>query len=287
MNQYRDRIAIEFISALGLPPVEFVELAADLGCRHIGMALEPIVAHSKAYPMWSLRKDAGLRRDTIATMRRRGVSVSLGEGFLARPNQDIRDASSDLDMMCELGAKQVNIVSVDPDLGRAFDQCAIFAELAGARGLAATLEFMPGLPIGDLESAAAAVRYCERPNFRILIDAMHFFRSGSDAAQLAALDPDQIGYVQLCDVPLISRHATYSEEARAARLPPGEGELPLLDFLAALPADLLVGLEVPMLARAEAGIGPHQRLTGCIAATCDLMQRAEAQKASLSAKSPS
>lgn len=50
MDQYRDRIAIEFISALGMPPVEYVELASGLGCRYIGIALEPIVAYSKAYP---------------------------------------------------------------------------------------------------------------------------------------------------------------------------------------------------------------------------------------------
>ncbi|MDB5972225.1 MAG: hypothetical protein JWQ90_4675 [Hydrocarboniphaga sp.] len=30
MDQPREEIAIEFISALGLPPVQYVELAADL-----------------------------------------------------------------------------------------------------------------------------------------------------------------------------------------------------------------------------------------------------------------
>ena len=32
-------LGIEFISVFGLPPVEFVHLAADLGCRHISTAL--------------------------------------------------------------------------------------------------------------------------------------------------------------------------------------------------------------------------------------------------------
>ena len=32
-------IGIEFISVLGLPPVEFVHLAAGLGCDHVGTSL--------------------------------------------------------------------------------------------------------------------------------------------------------------------------------------------------------------------------------------------------------
>jgi len=174
MDMQRSGIGIEFISVLGLPPVEFVELAAALGCRRIGIALEPIV-RTKLYPNWSLRDDAGLRRNMVNALQRCGVCISLGEGFLVWPDKDIRDAGADLDLMCELGAKQVNIVGVDPDRGRSFDQCAIFAELADVRGLGATLEFMPGLSIGDFETAVAAIRHSGRPNFRVLIDAMHFF----------------------------------------------------------------------------------------------------------------
>ena len=37
-----NRLGIENISVFGLPPVEFVNLAADLGCRYISTGLEPI-----------------------------------------------------------------------------------------------------------------------------------------------------------------------------------------------------------------------------------------------------
>ena len=71
-------LAIEFISVLGMPPVEFVHVAADLGCRRIGIGLEPIVS-AKCYPKWSLRTDAGLRQNMVNALRDCGVSVSLGE----------------------------------------------------------------------------------------------------------------------------------------------------------------------------------------------------------------
>jgi hypothetical protein len=38
---------------------------------------------------------------------------------------------------------------------------------------------------------------------------------------LPPLDPNLIGYVQLCDVPLVSKHSTYMEEALYERMVPG------------------------------------------------------------------
>jgi hypothetical protein len=40
--------------------------------------------------------------------------------------------------------------------------------------------------------------------------------------------------------------------------------LPLADILAALPDDRVVGLEVPMRSRAEAGISAYDRLLPCV-----------------------
>jgi sugar phosphate isomerase/epimerase len=162
---------------------------------------------------------------------------------------------------------------LEPDSNCALEQLTTFADMSSARDLRVTLEFLPGLPIGDLAAAVAAVRAVGRAHFQLLLDAMHVFRSGANIAQLAALDPALIGYAQLCDVPWISRLASYADEARHERLPPGEGELPLADFVSVLPRDLIVGLEIPMLGRAERGMSPHDRLTGCVAAARNLLAR--------------
>jgi sugar phosphate isomerase/epimerase len=56
----------------------------------------------------------------------------------------------------------------------------------------------------------------------------------------------------------------YAEEAMYERMAPGEGELPLADMLAALPDDRVVGLEIPMRSRAEAGVSAYDRLLPCV-----------------------
>ncbi len=259
-------IGIDFISVFGLPPVQFVALAAELGCQHISIALTPMPGNPLGYPLWSLRDDAGLRKDLIAALRDHDITISLGEGFLVRPGTDICEAAGDMALMRELGIPRINIVPIDPDWSRGIDQLSLFAEMADANGLAATLEYMPGMRIGDLATSAAAVTEVGNPNLRLLIDAMHLFRSGGGAADVAALAPEMIGYVQLCDVPVISKYESYADEARYYRLPPGEGELPLQELINALPRDLMLGLEVPMLGEAQAGIGPYERLSRCVQA---------------------
>jgi sugar phosphate isomerase/epimerase len=144
--------------------------------------------------------------------------------------------------------------------------------MAHALCIETTIEIGPG-PIANLSAALAAVRYVGKPNFRILIDTMHFVRSGSGAADIAALDPNVIGYVQLCDAPLRSKHSSYMEEALYERMVPGTGELPLLDILTALPEDVVIGLEVPQRSLAEAGVGPHERVARCLEATRGLLAR--------------
>jgi sugar phosphate isomerase/epimerase len=117
------------------------------------------------------------------------------------------------------------------------------------------------------------VRHVGKPNFRLLIDTMHFVRAGGTAADIAAVDPNVIGYVQLCDAPLVSRFASYMDEALHERMVPGTGELPLLDIVAAVPEHVVLGLEVPQRSLAESGVGPRERLARCVDATRDLLFR--------------
>ena len=274
-----DRIGIENISVFGLPPIAFVNLAADLGCRHISTTLFPFDYNPHGYPRYSLKEDAALRREMVAAMRARSVSISLGEIFAVRADAEVRSCSADLDAMAELGIMRINTLSLDPDLGRSFDKFAELTEMGAAFGMETTVEFAPGMTVPDLPTAIAAVRHVGRADFRLMIDTMHFIRSGSHPEDLAAIDPGMIGYVQICDVPLAPKTSNYFEEAKYERMVPGAGELPLLEILAAVPRDRIIGIEVPLRSQADAGVGPLDRLRPCVAAARDLLTRLDARPA--------
>jgi len=247
------RLGIELLTVFGLPPVEHVTLAADLGCGHISTGLTALPWKLDGFPQWSLRDDAQLRREMTAAMRERGVSIAIAEGFNIRPGGDVRDQAPDLDLAAELGALRANTICMEPDLARARDQLATLAELTASRGMGLTLEFAPPHTINTLQMALSAVREAGKPNVSLVIDAMHFFRSGGSVEELAQLDPQLIGHVQLCDVPLVPPHDDYFREACFDRKIPGEGELPLREFVGVLPRDAAIGLEVPMQSRLLAG----------------------------------
>jgi sugar phosphate isomerase/epimerase len=260
-----DRLGIEMLSVFGMPPIEFVRLVADLGCRYIttGMVgFAPLKALN--YQPYSLRDDPRLRQNLITAMEDHDVSISLGEGLLIAPGVDVRSYADDLDIMAELRIPRINTVSLEPDQARTFDELAALTALAADRGIATCLEPVVGLSIADLPSALAAVEYVDRDEISLLIDTMHVARFGATADDLRSLPAQRIGYIQLSDTTLQPRMKFYAEEAMFERMMPGTGELPLADMLAALPDDRVVGLEIPMRSRAEAGVSAYDRLLPCV-----------------------
>lgn len=259
-------LGLGFLSVFGLPPVDFVDLAADLGCSHISMFLRGLPLAPLGYPPFSLAKDDALRRDLSAALGHRGVTITLADGFMVLPGSDVQALSPDLDIVAELGIPRINAISLDPDLGRSFDQFAVLAELAAQRGVRTVVECVPTLPVGDVPTALAAVEHVGRPDFQLLIDPMHVTRSGCGPSDLAAIDPARVGYAQLNDTTLQPTIANYMEEAMYERLAPGEGELPLGQIIEVLPPGLVFELEVPQRALALSGVSPIDRLRPCVEA---------------------
>jgi sugar phosphate isomerase/epimerase len=264
-------LSIEFLSVFGLPPVELIRLAAALGCQQVSVADWFMDYNPHGYAPYSIRDDAALRREMKAAMADTGVTVSTGEGCFVHKSREVADYAADIAAFAELGAPRINTLSYDRDLGRSIDKFGHLAELAASFGLATVVEFIPGMTVGSLATAVEVARQVGRSDFGLVIDAMHLGRSGATPADLAAVDPALIAYAQICDCPMTPRFDTYGEEAGFERMCPGAGELPLKDFVRALPAGMPLGLEIPMRAKAEAGVGPHDRLKPCVNAARALL----------------
>jgi sugar phosphate isomerase/epimerase len=272
-----NRLGIEQLTVMGMPPVELVKLVASHGCVGISGALTgmPLAMFGYPdlvlYPPWSLEDDPALRREMKAAMRDTGVRIELGEGFRVRPDGDVRDRAAGLDLMAELGAVRINAVSMEPSMERTFDQLAILADLVIERDMEFTIEFAPMNTINNIASTIAAIDHVGRGRAKMLIDAMHLFRSGGTVADLKALDPELIGYAQLCDAPIVAPEGLpYFKEATCGRMVPGTGEFPLADWIAALPADTPMGIEVPMVDAFVAGLDPRDHVANVVRAAREL-----------------
>jgi len=259
-------LGIDRLGLFGMPPVEFVGLAADLDCASVGIGLAPTPGYNPdGHRAWSLRDDPALRRDTRAACHDRGVAIGIVEGFAVQQDKDMRQFAGDLDLVAELGGARINVVSIGKDRNQAIDGFAVLAALAAERGIAVSAEMGSLGPLDRVAPALDIARAVSAANFSLVIDSMHFFRLGNGLADFAALDPSLIGYVQLADAPWAPRFETYMEEAMFERMVPGEGELPLADFVALVPDGVTISLEVPLRGLAEAGVGPGERTRRCVA----------------------
>jgi sugar phosphate isomerase/epimerase len=267
-----DRLSIDFLTGLGMPPVEYVNLAADLGCKHISLGLAPLIPTAHFAP-WSLHDDATLRRDVAAALRDRGVSIGVGEGLIVFPGVDLKDRARDFDLLREFGASRVVLCSIDPDRSRTLDQFATATQMAEKVGMGTVIEFGPCFPAVDLAAAQEAIRISGSPNCRLLVDTLHVSRAGLTGKDFAAIDPETIGYIQLCDAPRAFTKESYAQEASFDRKPPGEGELALFELLSSLPRSLPVGLEIPMLTESLGPTGLRGCIARCVTAARSMLAR--------------
>jgi sugar phosphate isomerase/epimerase len=269
------RLGLEMLTCLGMPPVEWVKLAAELGAREVstglsGLPLSMFGLADQFYPEWSLRDDPALRREMKAALADTGVKIGLAEGFRASAAEDIRNAAPDLDIFAELGALRLNAICMEDDLAMAKDKLAILATMAAERDMMFTIEFFPPTGITSLETALEVCAHIgtltNGAKARVLLDSTHLLRTGGTPAQVAALDPDLIGYCQLSDGRNAPWDESYMQTAMFARDVPGEGQLPLRELIAVLPKDLTISMEVPRLEDLRGGMSPRDHAARCLAA---------------------
>ena len=101
--------------------------------------------------------------------------------------------------------------------------------------------------LGALTGAALFAAIPGAANAGVLVDALHFDRSGSPIGDIAAMPVGRLHYWQLCDGP--AERPTTSEEmmraARTERMFPGEGGIDLVSLARAMPKDIAISIEVP------------------------------------------
>lgn len=271
------RFSLAHLTVLDVPPPRMAEMAARAGYHHIGVRLLPATPGGAAY----LLDDPAMLRETLAVLADTGLSVFDLEIIRLEPRTDPAAFRPFFEMGAALGAKAILVAGNDPDEGRLTARFAALCEAAAPYGLSADLEFMPWTDSPDLAAAIRVVEAADQPNGGILIDALHFDRSGGRVADLAAVRPSWLHYVQLCDGP--AERPTTTEglihAARAERLFPGDGGIDLVGMMRALPRDVPVSLEIPTESLSRA-VGPDERIRRALAAAKAVLARADAASAS-------
>ncbi len=247
--------SLAHLTVLGLPPPEMIHVAARTGYRHVGLRLIAVTADSPGYPLMS---DQPMLRATRAAMADTGIGVLDIEFVKITPELDVAALEPFVAAGAELGARHIITAPYDPDLGRLAARLAAIGELGARYGLGAVLEFFPWTVVPDLGTAVQVVEATGRADVGVLVDTLHFDRSGSTLAQLRAVPASRLPLLHACDAPAARPTTTEGllHQARAERLPPGEGGIDIRSVFATMPAGIPVAVEVPM-ERLTRAIGPE------------------------------
>jgi sugar phosphate isomerase/epimerase len=239
-------------------PMETIDAAAVAGFDAVGLRICPR-RPGDPFPVDVVGVTSAARQ-LRARANDVGVRLSNVSAYQFYPDVEWRHVAPVIDTTAELGIPVVVANGFDGDLSRFADLFARYCDAAAAAGIRVALEFLPYSAVRTLDQAVAIVRRSGAANAGILLDALHLDRSGAGPSAIKTIDAGRIVFAQLCDAKKCASPKNDDEllkEARSARLPAGEGELPLYEFLDALPEGLEIEYEVARLDMA--GSTPAQK----------------------------
>jgi sugar phosphate isomerase/epimerase len=254
-------LSLHHLTMLRAHPLELIEAAAAGGFDYCGLRLvRPMRTDPLVDVVGNERLISAIRQRLDAT----GVRLLDIEAIWLQPDTDIAGLVPALEVGRSLGAKHVVTVGHDNDAKRLLDNFCKLCEASAKLGMEVGIELITYCSIGTLPQAQALVAQSGQANARLLIDALQFFRSGATPAQLADIDSGLIHYAQICDGPAVGPVSVDDRrrEARTSRQLPGEGELALADWFAALPRNIPISLEAPTLHLADLPFNEQARIAG-------------------------
>jgi 4-hydroxyphenylpyruvate dioxygenase len=154
--------------------------------------------------------------------------------------QAFRRAERKFDLMGELGTDLLLVCSnVSPSalggIDRAADDLRELGDRAAKRGLRVGFEALAwGRHVNDYRDAWEIVRRANHPAIGIILDSFHTLAPGFPVSQITAIPADKIFLVQLADAPQLDLDVL--SWSRHFRCFPGQGNLPVADFMRAVDA---------------------------------------------------
>lgn len=246
-------ISLAHLTVLDTTPPELVTVAAAAGFRTIGIRLT--ATPSVGVPPYDILHEGPLLRETLLRLNDTGVSVLDTEFLRFEPGSPIGIPEGFLEVSARLGAKHVLVMSAEPEEARTIERFGELCDRAAQHGLHVGLEFAIYTVVRTLTHAAQVVAKSKRANASVVVDALHFSRSGGFPAHIGQVDPSLFRYAQICDasadMPDPTDTPALIREARTGRLLPGDGGLPLRELVAALPAGVPLAVEAPCRALAD------------------------------------
>jgi sugar phosphate isomerase/epimerase len=147
----------------------------------------------------------------------------------------------------ELGARNLLCVSSDPDMASTTAKFQAMVDAAKGTDVRINLEFGIFTEVKTIEMARSVLEAVDGEAKALLVDTLHWARSGGTAEDLAAIPREWLSYCQPCDAPAhgpdLASFDAIIDDAINRRVALGQGGLPLAAMVDALPDTLPLAIE--------------------------------------------
>jgi sugar phosphate isomerase/epimerase len=221
-------------------PLAYIDATIKAG--YDGIGIRTYRAKGKTYNFNPIVGNRDLERDVKAALRDSDLEVYDLYSFYLQPEMDWDVIKPALEFGGEIGSKYCLIIGDDTDWNRMVDTMGRMAELLTPLGMKGAFEghasagVAPAPVLTPMSKCIEFVEAC-KPNYvGICLDPRQYIREeGSfDSLREVGMDRDLFPYVQLNDTAF--HHGSQG-------ILPGEGTVPLYDYLDCLPPDIDISVE--------------------------------------------
>jgi sugar phosphate isomerase/epimerase len=248
-GQIHKRLSLCHGTLATVSPPAFVSAAGGAGFRAVSLKVLIPKSNVPASVMggYPLTGNTSLRRETRRRLQDTGIAVLESETAVVGPLSRATEFEALLETAAFLGSRGTIVVFFGQDSeARIVDQFNEFSDLAHRYEQQAVIEFLPLSAVKTVGAAVRVLRKSVAKNGQLMVDMLHWTRSGGTLADIQSVSPALLHACQLSDGPVDYPfdRANWANEMSGARSFLGEGDFRIVEVLQSLPPELPLGLEV-------------------------------------------
>jgi sugar phosphate isomerase/epimerase len=236
-------LTLGFLSMADVPPWDIFAAARAGGFEAATIRITPRRLGQDWFAI-----DPAAEAAIVAAARESRVRLSNVSGYYVAPETTLAHLAEVVAATRRLGADLIVQGCFEDDAERQLGLLRDYAAIAADADVRIAIEFMPFSAIRTLQDLVAVIGRIGRDNVGMTVDALHLARSGGTPADLArTARAVPVFLAQICDAAAAPpAGADLFREAITGRRLPGEGALPLREFVDALPPGVELECEVPL-----------------------------------------
>jgi len=224
-------------------PLAYIDATVKAGYEGVGM--RTYRAPGRSYNFNPIVGNKDLERDVKHALADSGLEVYDLYSFYLQPEIDWDTVTPALEFGGEIGCKYALIIGDDPEWSRMVDNMGRVVDILEPLGMKAAFEAFARNAVADrpiLSPTATCLKFIEdcKPKYvGMCLDPRQQYRDEQGFASLKGVgsNRDLVPYVQLND---------QAVHGGSLGVLPGEGFVPLYDYLDALPSDIDISVEAQM-----------------------------------------